>query len=370
MLEQGGLYCKRCGRRVTKPTSKNVNSKGLQRHENAEPSKKVREHQKSILNDQKSPKPVIHHPEPPQPWNRKQMKERKHVSRLPPPTDLSNEKREPMNSKKMNHAIEQPQPQSRIDPIPIPKNPLPVNKKGAKQHPLLQLHDPVPPKDSAVIPLKHAVSDRGKIQQTDRTPDELSPNSNLSIPKQAGARLSNNLPIPKKSQITIPFPCYRVENEQNVQATKSNDSTPGDCGYLGHYYKANPKGKVAQPPPLPLEVMSPPKPQPKPKNPQSQNHLGQVEEKRNSLPVLNRKHSMPQEERACHQEKHRMESTRSAPPRIKEREGEKLSLPPPVRRSHDYENAVPKGIKGPVADLTNNKIRIKGNHPKRNRSSL
>jgi hypothetical protein len=380
MLEQGGLYCKRCGRRVIKPTNKKGSSKGTKRNENAEPSKKVHEHQKKpFLAAQEFPKPSIQTPPDiePQPQNGKQLKERKLVSRLPRLVDHSNGNQVPTKLKKMEHVVQQPQPHNHEAPSPKKQK-----KKKIEQLSEPQLNDQIAPKSSAARPLKNppppTISDQRKILQTDPTPDEQhSPNSNNSVPaKPTAARPPNNLPLPKKSQITIPFPCSLVGNEQKSQAAKRNDDpTSGDCGYLGHYYKANPKGKLAQPPPLPLEVMSPPKLQPESskstnqKNPQSQDHA--TEEKRNSLPVLNHKHSMPQEGKVRSQEKHRMESTRSAPPRIKEREGEKLSLPPPVRRSHDYENSLQETPPPVAADLTrNNKIRMKGNQPKRKRSSL
>jgi hypothetical protein len=400
MLEQGGLYCKRCGRRVLKqPANKGRNSKGSKRRGNdpTDPPKNIVE-----SHPRKPPNPSVRDPPPlemepqQQLQNRKEMKERKAVSQIPipTPTDLpkanaanpnGNRDPHPVRNKRTEQATQQPQPQPHhhaallSPPKMSPPVPQKKKKQSANQPPP---RDPIPPKHSAaagagavVRPLKVQVPVSTNSVQRKPLPrdtesssvdEQLSPNSNHSAatpipPKPPAARIPHNLPPPKKSQITIPFPCSLLGegSEQRTQVSVSED-----CGYLGHYYKANPKSKVPQqqsrqlqpPPPLPLEVMSPPKPA--------------VEEKRNSLPVLNHKNSLPQElkGKGRPEEKHRMESTRSAPPRIKEREGEKLSLPPPVRRSHDYESA--PAASGDVSYAHNNKIRMKGDQAKRKRSSL
>jgi hypothetical protein len=308
MLEQGGIYCKRCGRRVPKPPKQGkIDEK--EKDEKRVPQKKQTSSRPPMISiDVSKPNPSI-----------RSKNGIWHESPVRKPTQ---------------QRPESPPKQSQKTRIKPPSHPSPQLKNNLDEEEIELM------RKKKSNPPPHVVQSEKDIQ-----PKQLIQPLQPQPPIKQSKRPLHFV-APKKSEISIPFP---MENQQQIQSIiphKNNEIMSEGCGYLDNYYKANPKGKGNLPPLYPMEILSSEEhlePEPsgyllnhgKPKN-------DLVAEKRCSLPLLN---SQSDEEgrKNHHQQRvnHRLESTKSAPPRIKDSEGEKerLKLPPPVRRSHDYESS-------------------------------
>jgi hypothetical protein len=321
MLEQGGIYCKRCGRRVPKPPKE----KGEQRLRQKKKTSPLHQIDVSKPNPSNRSNGIWHEsPVRKPPQNQKPESPPKQISksrieqqpvRSSPPVQYS----PPHLHNKRNENIEPVKKQKSIPPMSHPEKVL------VKE---IQVKQPISIPPQAQVPVKHI------------------------------KRPPPHVVASKKSEIDIPLP---IDNQQNQLfspqfPSHKNEMVVSDgCGYLENFYKLNPKSKPNPPPSYPLEILSsvPHESLSQPdgyllshgKLKNTSNDLGRAE-KKCSLPLINSKSVCDEEEGKSgpshlHRVNHRLESTRSAPPRIKESEGvkEKLQLPPPVRRSHDYESS-------------------------------
>lgn len=146
-------------------------------------------------------------------------------------------------------------------------------------------------------------------------------------------------PIPQpehqvSDQVETPFPCTISSNMIPIGIPLSQNKDSVGCGYLENYYKANPQRKVI-PQSHPLELLTIHETNPETAQSYLKQHLS-------SLPIIEDK--LREGKISQNREAHRLESTKSAPPRIIG-ETETTKFPPLVRNNHNNEK--PKSSKQP-----------------------